>query len=73
MVRQMELRGQKPSRAGSYEFAPGEEMQHDTSPHTVIMAGKRIKTQCASLVMGYCKKILSSTTRALRDLRPKCF
>jgi len=36
--------------AGRYEFAPGSEMQHDTSPHTVELAGCRLKAQTASLV-----------------------
>jgi len=38
---------------GSYEFLPGEEMQHDTSPHSPIIAGKRRKVHCASLVLCY--------------------
>ena len=37
--------------AGAYHFEPGQEMQHDTSPHTVLVAGKLRKLQCASLVM----------------------
>jgi transposase len=38
---------------GSYEFYPGEEMQHDTSPHWPIIAGAPRKVQCASLVLCY--------------------
>ena len=37
--------------AGTYHFDPGQEMQHDTSPHTVSVAGKLRKLQCASLVL----------------------
>ena len=33
--------------------APGEEMQHDTSPYTIVLGGRRVKRQCASLVFGY--------------------
>ena len=33
--------------------APGEEMQHDTSPYTIELGGRRVKRQCASLVFGY--------------------
>ena len=29
--------------SGRYHFAPGEEMQHDTSPHDVVIGGKRRK------------------------------
>jgi hypothetical protein len=57
MVRQMDLREHKRRRSGSYEFGPGEEMQHDTSPHTLRMGDKKVKAQCASLVLGYSKKL----------------
>jgi transposase len=32
-------------------------MQHDTSPHRLQMADKTIKALCASLVLGYSKKL----------------
>ena len=34
--------------AGRYEFAPGEEMQHDTSPHSVTVSGRKLKAQTAA-------------------------
>ncbi|HEX9120370.1 MAG TPA: IS21 family transposase [Terriglobales bacterium] len=37
--------------AGRYEFEPGEEMQHDTSPHEVRLGGKKRKVQTASAVL----------------------
>jgi transposase len=44
--------GQVPKKpAGTYPFDPGQEMQHDTSPHTVPVAAKARKLQCASLVL----------------------
>jgi transposase len=46
--------GHKPKQAaGQYHFAPGEEMQHDTSPHAVVVGGKKRALQCASLVQCY--------------------
>lgn len=39
--------------AGSYPFEPGQEIQHDTSPHTVTIAGKTRKVQTASAVLCY--------------------
>jgi transposase len=42
-----------PAPAGRYDFAPGSEMQHDTSPHETMVAGKRVSVQTASLVLGY--------------------
>ena len=32
-------------------------MQHDTSPHTVIIGGKSIKAQCASLVLAFSRQL----------------
>jgi transposase len=38
---------------GRYEFKPGQEMQHDTSPHVAIIGGKERRVQSASLVACY--------------------
>ena len=43
--------------AGRYEFAPGEEMQHDTSPHEVRLGGKKRKVQTASAVLCYSRML----------------
>jgi len=42
---------------GQYHFEPGEEMQHDTSPHDVIIGGKKRRAQTASLVLGYSRML----------------
>jgi Mu transposase, C-terminal domain len=39
--------------AGQYIFAPGVEMQHDTSPHDLVLGGQRRRVQTASLVLGF--------------------
>lgn len=44
-------------RVGEYCFEPGQEMQHDTSPHWVLLGDKKVKLQCASLVLGYSRKL----------------
>lgn len=44
-------------RVGEYRFEPGHEMQHDTSPHWVLLGDKKLKIQCASLVLGYSRKL----------------
>jgi transposase len=36
---------------------PGEEMQHDTSPYTIEIGGKKVKRQCASLVLGHSRQM----------------
>ncbi len=38
---------------GRYEFAPGQEMQHDTSPHIAKIGDKERRVQSASLVACY--------------------
>lgn len=56
--------GTAPKQAfGAYSFAPGEEMQHDTSPHTVPIAGKMVPLQCASLVMCYSRDLYAQVYR----------
>jgi hypothetical protein len=58
LVRQLELRaGKKKGRVGQYRFGPGIEAQHDTSPHRLMLGGTPITAQCASLTLGYCKKL----------------
>lgn len=39
--------------AGSYVLAPGEEMQHDTSPHRAMVGGRLRAFHCASLVLAH--------------------
>lgn len=46
-----------PAPAGHYTFNPGEEMQHDTSPHAAMIAGKLTPVQTASLVLCYSRMI----------------
>jgi hypothetical protein len=48
---------QPPVPAGRLEFAPGEELQHDTSPHEVELAGKKRKVQTASAVLCYSRML----------------
>jgi len=43
--------------SGRYEFQPGEEMQHDTSPHMVEVGGKKHKAQTASAVLCYSRML----------------
>ena len=46
--------GTKPKRpVGRYSFEPGQEMQHDTSPHKAEIGGKRHSFETASAVLCY--------------------
>jgi transposase len=55
-VRQAELRA-APQRSGEYHFAPGQEMQHDTSPHRLTIGGKTLTAQCAALTLAYSRRL----------------
>lgn len=57
LIRKEEIRTPQKKRAGRYVFEPGEEMQHDTSPHNILFGTKKVKAQCASLVMAYSRKL----------------
>lgn len=55
-VRDADLRASV-KRSGEYHFEPGQEMQHDTSPHKVEVAGKRLVAQCAGLTLAYSRRL----------------
>ncbi len=55
-VREAGLRA-PPKRSGQYPLGPGEEMQHDTSPHRVLIGQKRLTAQCASLILAYSRRL----------------
>ena len=57
-VREAGLRS-PPRRAGEYDFVPGQEMQHDTSPHRLAFANtdKSVIAQCAGLVLAYSRRL----------------
>lgn len=46
-----------PPPAGTYHFLPGQEMQHDTSPHVVEVGGQKRRAQTASLVFCYSRML----------------
>ena len=49
--RQHKVGKKEKKRSGEYHFGPGQEMQHDTSPHRVVVGGHEVLLQCASLVL----------------------
>ena len=55
--------------AGQYHFGPGEEMQHDTSPHEAKIAGKLRRVQTATLVLCYSRMLFFQCYRELPPLR----
>jgi transposase len=66
--------GQEPKvAAGQYHFGPGEEMQHDTSPHTLKMGGVSRLAQTASLVLCYSRMLFFQFYLRFRRFECKLF
>jgi hypothetical protein len=59
--------------AGHYDFAPGEEMQHDTSPHRVRIRGVLKSAQTASLVLCYSRRLYFQLYPRFRRFECKVF
>ncbi len=57
LVRKYQLRVPVKKRAGRYHFEPGEEMQHDTSPHKVKIGNRVVTAQCSALTLAYSRMI----------------
>lgn len=57
VIRKHDIGKKRNKRAGEYVFEPGEEMQHDTSPHNLKLGERKITAQCASLVLAFSRKI----------------
>ena len=53
----MNKRGCSTKRSGEYHFEPGQEMQHDTSPHRLTIGGKTLTAQCAALTLAYSRRL----------------
>jgi predicted transcriptional regulator len=59
--------------AGQYDFAPGQEMQHDTSPHDVHLGGRVRRVQTASLVLAYSRLLFFQVYPQFRRFECKVF
>jgi predicted transcriptional regulator len=62
-----------PAPAGHYVFAPGKEMQHDTSPHHAEIAGRRTRIQTASLALCYSRMLFFQCYPHFRRFECKVF
>ncbi len=66
--------GKKPKKpAGEYHFEPGEEMQHDTSPHRVVLSGQEHLLQCASVVVCHSHMLYAQVFWRWNRLQVKIF
>jgi transposase len=46
-----------PAPVGQYHFEPGEEAQHDTSPHEALIGGSKRRVQTASMALCYSRML----------------
>ena len=66
--------GQEPVvPVGRYHFEPGVELQHDTSPHEVTVAGGKLKAQTASAVLCYSRLLYFEIWPAFQRFDCKAF
>jgi transposase len=72
VLREQQLRAPKP-RSGVYAFGPGEEAQHDTSAHRVVIGNQPVTAQCASLVLAYSRLLFFQYFPAFTRFEAKAF
>ncbi len=72
IIREAHLREPR-QRVGSWDFGPGEEMQHDTSPHFVDIDGKRVKAQCAALILAFSRALYVQYYPSFTRFEARCF
>lgn len=72
-IRALGLRSASRPRSGSYPLGPGDEMQHDTSPHKLSIAGKPLVAQCAGLVLAYSRLLFIQYHPRFTRFEAKCF
>jgi hypothetical protein len=59
--------------AGQYHFAPGEELQHDTSPFRALLGGVLRAIQIVSAVLCYCHKLFFQCSPTFQRFDCKVF
>ncbi|MGH8648876.1 MAG: Mu transposase domain-containing protein, partial [Burkholderiales bacterium] len=59
--------------AGQYHFEPGQERQHDTSPHEAILGGKKRLVQTASAVLCYSRMLFFQCSPRFQRFDCKAF
>lgn len=66
--------GTQPKQAaGRYDFAAGEEIQHDTSPHLADLGGQRRRVQSAAATLAYSGMLFFQAYPRFRRLECKSF
>ncbi len=55
--RQQNISHAQPLASARILTGPGDEMQHDTSLYTLSLGGQKVRRHCASLVLGYSRRL----------------
>lgn len=59
--------------AGTHNYGPGVEMQHDTSPHRVALGEHMVQLQCATLVLAHSRMIFGQVYERWTRLQARGF
>jgi hypothetical protein len=62
-----------PAPVGHYDFAPAQEMQHDTSPHRASIGGVEQRIETASLVLCYSRMLFFQASPVFNRFACKVF
>ncbi|MCK5198774.1 MAG: hypothetical protein KAR21_10505 [Spirochaetales bacterium] len=73
LIREKDMRKKKKHRSSHYEDVPGEEMQHDTSPYTLLLGGVKRKVIASSLYIRYSKMRYIRFYPVFNRFTMKCF
>jgi len=72
-LRQLGISNPPPQRCARVPDEPGAEMQHDTSPYVVELAGKPVKLIASLLYLRYSKRRYLRFYRSFNRFKMKCF
>jgi hypothetical protein len=64
---------ESPVPVGRYDFAPGQEMQHDTSPHRAAISGVEQRIETAALVLCYSRLLFFQASPVFNRFACKVF
>ena len=73
MLRELGISLPQKVRCDRVPDEPGLEMQHDTSPYQVELAGRRVKLIASLIYLRYCKRRYLKFYRAFDRFKMKCF
>lgn len=73
MLRELGIGRNRKARCDRVPDVPGEEMQHDTSPYTVLLGDKRVKVVASLMYLRYSKRRYLKFYRHFNRFAMKCF